>query len=525
MFGIKRLAFSGLTGILIAGLIIAGMSLAQWPETEDELTGEYIYPLSYTSPWSSLHSIPGPSLVWVDLTVSNFTEPVGVGSEAEIAVAVRSIYDIPNVTIRIDLTRAWPSVYPRGIAFLDGTRSRSWVVDLKGNVPVSFTERIRAFEIGFGLIKATARCWDETSLLHETLTEPVTEENFSILHPFKLVERRLQRTLTFSEGEDNASVLVSNDGILVTQEQIPEPPIYLLMHLSNFTEPAGVGSEADLTVFLIPWVDMQDISAEIVLPEGLSLVDGNLVWNGNLKANIREKFSARIRAEKVGNWTIVVAAGSCLPDGPWFGDSDVYGVWWHGDAQVVGLSVRADEITSWSGNYLLSPFPIGCHRVSFEKICPKSKVYLEPAVIDWSADGHNINDTLKLEVRVSDVTDLAAVQFLLKWDPTVLRFLSIEKGDLFEAQGSRTIFAFRQNDLGSFLAGCAPLPVVGVNVTGPDSGLVATVTFQVVNFTEGTDICLITGYGLTTLWVSSVVDVYSFEYMLPTHFVFKNPAD
>lgn len=550
-------------------LTIAGATVTSRPEqirtpvaaeTGDEPVGVCTCPLPY--PWR--RSIVGDSWLTVNLTVSNFTEPVGVSSEAEITVVVKSRCEISNVTIRIDLSEAWPSIYSRGISLLDGSSSRSWMVDLQANVSMSFTERIKAFETGFGAIEVTARWWNVTPF--ETLINPCEIlGNFTVISRHEIM-RNLSATLRYEnlswenppievgtlvrlnenitricpnytfhqppsprflyESKDSSLVLVWNDGILVTKMPIHEPSLYLLIHLSDFTEPQGLGREANLTVFLIPLVDMQNVSAQIILPEGLSFVSGNLTWSGDLKANLRMRFSAGIRTEKTGNWTIVIAAGTYLSDGSWFGDAEVYGVWWYGDAQVLGISVRENEIVRWSGNHSLSPFPIGYHYRTYRQVYPGSKIYLESAAIEWSTDSHNINDTLTLEVRVTDAIDLYAIQFYLKWDPTILRFLGVEEGDFLEASGYTSIWVKSEGktDFGYILAGHSLIgKVSGINIKTPNSGLVATLTFQVINFTEGTEIRFLNDpRSFENCWIDSANSItYDFEFMLSANFAFK----
>lgn len=588
MYRIKRLIFSGLMTIMIACLTIAGTLVTPRPEqvrtpvaaeTGDETPASNTCPLA--CPWR--RSMVGDSWLTVNLTISNFTEPVGVGSEAEITVVAKSRCDISNVTVQIVLSEAWPSVYPKGISFLDGSSSRSWMVNLQANISTSFTERIKAFETGFGAIEVTARWWNATPPPFETLIPPwVTIENLTAIprdeifgnlslgiwryenmsggypsiealpppewfnESIKVIYLNESIIMTHKnytshqppsprflyESKDSSLVLVWNDGILVTEMPIPEPPVYLLIHLSNFTEPQGLGSETNLTVFLIPLVDLQNVSAQIILPEGLSFISGNLTWSGDLKTNLRTRFSARIRAEKTGNWTIAIGTGTYLADGPWFGDAEVYGVWWYGDAQVLGISVYDAEIMRWSGNNLLSPFPIGYHYRTYTQVYPGSKSYLEPAAIEWSTDSHNINDTLTVEVRITGVSDLAAIQFYVKWDPTVLRFLCIESGDFLEALGYQSIWmkSEKEIDLGYILAShCLMPPIVsGVGITTPNSGLVATLIFQVINFTEGTEIRFSSDpENSENYWLDSTGSGihHDFEFMFPAHFSFEKSID
>jgi len=131
-----------------------------------------------------------------------------------------------------------------------------------------------------------------------------------------------------------------------------------------------------------------------------------------------------------------------------------------------------------------------------------------------------------VEVRVTDVRDLAAIQLYIKWDSTVLRFLTIESGDFLEARGYTSIWvkSERQTDLGYVYGGHCLLPIVsGVDITAPDNGLVATLTFQVINFTGGTEIQFINEpIYFHNYWIDCYGGLYDFEFMLPAHFSFEN---
>ena len=50
--------------------------------------------------------------------------------------------------------------------------------------------------------------------------------------------------------------------------------------------------------------DYQDVKAEIVLPEGATLVDGNLEWQGDLKADTPIHFLVKIKFDLIGEWRI-----------------------------------------------------------------------------------------------------------------------------------------------------------------------------------------------------------------------------
>jgi hypothetical protein len=61
------------------------------------------------------------------------------------------------------------------------------------------------------------------------------------------------------------------------------------------------------------------------LPEGATLVGGNLEWQGNLKAYTAISFSAQIIFKEIGKWSIEVNAKNvATPPGLWWGMDVIY---------------------------------------------------------------------------------------------------------------------------------------------------------------------------------------------------------
>lgn len=283
----------------------------------------------------------------------------------------------------------------------------------------------------------------------------------------------------------------------------PRPRLTVRLWISEF-EPLGLGGEVNLTLTVTSNYDASNVTALIDLA-GLELVIGNLTWSGELEANVPESFSVTVRAFRVGCW-----------------NAKAYSKWYVSSIQFytgyckLGIHVSKDEISTVEGGFSMY------HHV----MIPGSCFYLEPAMIEWVTDSHDINETLTLEVKVTDVTDISAIQFYVKWDPTVLRFLSIQKGDFLKASEYTSIWvkSERETNLGYILAGhCLLGKVSGIDVKAPSSGLVATLTFQVINFTEGTEICFVNDPNrVENYWFSANSEIrYDFEFMLPTNFVFK----
>lgn len=109
---------------------------------------------------------------------------------------------------------------------------------------------------------------------------------------------------------------------LLPQEGAPLSPMTIALHVSSFSEPQGPGSEADLTIEIISIQDASNVIAEVNLPEGISLLAGNLTWIADLKANDSSNFGLRMKVIEVGNWTISARVKWYLTDDSWYGDID-----------------------------------------------------------------------------------------------------------------------------------------------------------------------------------------------------------
>lgn len=191
----KKVAISGIAGVLVASLIIASVVMAPWTPT---------------TPTSSSPKPPPGWPVWpldmVKLFISNVTEPIGVGSEAVLTVIVTSPYNVSNVTVRLDLLQVIDD-WPIGIVFIGN--STTWNGDLRANISINFNTRIKTVEVGYARIKAT------TTWYYEPLDEPM----------------KLQ------DGNWNSVwILVSENGIEVSQEPIT-PPGVIVAEPNNGTLP------------------------------------------------------------------------------------------------------------------------------------------------------------------------------------------------------------------------------------------------------------------------------------------------
>jgi hypothetical protein len=136
---VKNLVIPGIAGILLACAIFSAFAVAPWAST----TSNVNFP----------QMPPGP--LDVKLVISNLTEPFGVGSEGILTVIVTSTRNASNVIVQFDLLQV-SSKRPMGISFV-GENLTTWSGDLRANVSMIFTTRIKAVEVGYAQIVATAK--------------------------------------------------------------------------------------------------------------------------------------------------------------------------------------------------------------------------------------------------------------------------------------------------------------------------------------------------------------------------------
>lgn len=624
------MAVSGVSGTLVACLVIASIAIAPWFRHN----GETSHPSNGDSHFPSVPPDLAPSPL-VNVTLSDFIEPYGVDSEADLTLTVLSKCNISDVIIRIDIFPKEDSC----ISFVDDTSSQSWIVDLEADVPIVFMGRVKTIKTGLGEIRARAEWWEASWLGHI--------------------------------GKDRVHVSVWNDGILVRRGGSPLPVINIGISYPYLSELGGIGSQFNLSVFVFSFLDEnienENLTAQIILPEGLTLVNGNLTWN--ISPDTSTGFTVTLRAEKVGNWTIVIAAGKYLPEGTCFGNAKIYGVWWHGNTFIWGLSVFEDKVTTWAGDPSVSPFPsriyyfrqdseepvwpaespvmvkllagefeppklggegkltviltssMDVHDVTVRVNLPRgislvsgrliwngdveanvstsfslivkacevgrwniaatanyyltsgvwsrwygdtgqlgiyisedeisvvsgefpppdwgyrgvykgSKIYFQPKYIIWTYPERDVNETFTVEVRVTNVEDLLSLEFSIEWDPTTLELIEILKGDFLDTPAISTWWCIADSG-----PGCVRMAtyrrmghVQGVNITEPDSGLVATITFKVLKTTNDTTIHFVKDVNFPTNWLNSITgiktvgDIYDFEFMTSAHFTLKEQA-
>jgi len=113
---------------------------------------------------------------------------------------------------------------------------------------------------------------------------------------------------------------------------------------------------------------------------------------------------------------------------------------------------------------------------------PQGMIYLE--VVNPKSS-YNVGENFTVQVRVTNVEDCYGVVFSLVWNATLLNATGApEQGDFLEETGIQTAFMYEGIDYAQgHLIGVAYTrlgDVPGVSLTEPESGLVASLTFVVL---------------------------------------------
>ena len=90
----------------------------------------------------------------------------------------------------------------------------------------------------------------------------------------------------------------------------------------SISKPPALNEAAELTYTVISTVDAPNSAAEITLPDGATLVSGDLTWQGELKADKPISITAEIVFEETGNWAIRAAAKSVIDENNSWSDVD-----------------------------------------------------------------------------------------------------------------------------------------------------------------------------------------------------------
>jgi len=167
----RRFVIYGVAGFLVACLIFTTTTMVPWSELAKAFS-PFIPPDD-----QPVLLNPTNADITVGLSISNFTEPLGPDSEANITVSAIAKKDVSNVTVQITVSPiytgqgTWPNITwvpigPLGIDLIGG--NFTWTINLAANVSVSATIRIKATEVGVGVIIGSATWWETQSTFYKS---------------------------------------------------------------------------------------------------------------------------------------------------------------------------------------------------------------------------------------------------------------------------------------------------------------------------------------------------------------------
>ena len=268
-----RLLISALTGVIVACLIFSVIFFAPRYFSPKILLGISVggdQLLEMVGPQGSVYceSFPRYSPCILNVTLYEFTAPLGLGGEADLAIEVTSRLNSSQefrVNARMDLG---------GTRFSDGGSEWTWAGNLEANETKIFNHRIKAEGVGFTALRVTV----ETQMLDS-----------DSLRTYGWV------MLDFVAMPDNVLVYLSS----------PRPkPGVSLQPIRDDWRGGGVGSEFNVSLSLFG-DNAIDVTLKLVTPEGIVPTGGQTAWTGNVTIPGQGiNVSARLKFVKTGSWFI-----------------------------------------------------------------------------------------------------------------------------------------------------------------------------------------------------------------------------
>ncbi|MDI6916316.1 MAG: Ig-like domain-containing protein [Thermoplasmatales archaeon] len=142
-------------------------------------------------------------------------------------------------------------------------------------------------------------------------------ENISYVHSF-FVKKAF---LTLSISEDSAEITDYQSGPPFEKHSHRTSGSSVSINLSISNAP-HINQTANIICTLFSHTVIPNTNAQILLPEGFALVDGNLSWQGNLTPEDKVELNATIKSVENGNWAIEAYMQYDTPNGSIIGGRD-----------------------------------------------------------------------------------------------------------------------------------------------------------------------------------------------------------
>ncbi|MEM7826747.1 MAG: hypothetical protein QXQ40_00805 [Candidatus Aenigmatarchaeota archaeon] len=129
--------------------------------------------------------------------------------------------------------------------------------------------------------------------------------------------------ITLKQGEKVGDlgqvIMVNND------EDAPSSPMDLIL----LSTPFSVEKVATISVkigkregYPTEGVNWPGTNAELILPEGLKLIEGNLHWQGDIIGDEVAQFQVKVQAIQNGEWKVEAYAKYLIDETNWLGDME-----------------------------------------------------------------------------------------------------------------------------------------------------------------------------------------------------------
>lgn len=282
----KKIILYGAVGVLVACAILAFTDLFLRPvPSSPRAPSELLSVRGDPSP-----EVSGP-LFNMSAILYRFTEPLGVGSEANLSVNVTARYNESAIVV-VDIKPFVAQSWSTGVKFSDRGTKLVWVGNLQANVSKTFNFTVKAFEIGEGIIYGRAgqlKFYNESSVI---------PRYFGLY--FLVLQDRIIASIVEGKGDEEPPAVLDLDSM----QGEPFPP--------NTT----VGKEFEYSVGV--WGaggkpgETHPATVKFIVPsEGVALVEGETTWTGNVTVSqgygweTEVKVAIKLKATKLGKWLIV----------------------------------------------------------------------------------------------------------------------------------------------------------------------------------------------------------------------------
>ena len=293
-----RLVSYGIAGVLIASLILAGVRLL--PSLKSGVQQGVLLGVSVGD--NELSSMEGPRGVayqtelslkpnWtsvLNVTVYEFSEPRGPGSNANLAIAVESKLDFSetfNVTVNfISAARMGTTPgerFPGGVLFSDKGFVWSWTGEIEANGTRAFSHIIQAISLG------------TTDMIVEMSTP----------------SREIAEGYRFGLYQRVDMVFVTLPDNVFLYSGIPRPKdVVILDDFPIGWHGGGVGTEFNYSIKM-SGKNVTNVVLKLVIQKGIVLVKGQNIWIGNETSELGgERIRATLRFDQVGIWFVYTYA-------------------------------------------------------------------------------------------------------------------------------------------------------------------------------------------------------------------------